>query len=242
MTITSIQNEKVKFWTGLKLKKNRDKHKCFLIEGDHLIAEAKKKNLIIETISLNDPTADYQVTKEIMAKISEQKSISSDIAVVKYIPNKEIIGNILILDDIQDPGNLGTLIRTSIAFNFPNIILSNNSVDLYNSKVIRATEGMIFQTNVIRTDLKDAINKLKEDNYTIIGTDVLKGKEIKNISAKNYAIILGNEGNGVNKEINDLSDYLVNIKMSKNIESLNVGIAGSILMYEVYNGRTNNSR
>ena len=101
---------------------------------------------------------------------------------------------------------------------------------------------MIFQTNVIRTDLKDAINKLKEDNYTIIGTDVLKGKEIKNISAKNYAIILGNEGNGVNKEINDLSDYLVNIKMSKNIESVNVGIAGSILMYEVYNGRTNNSR
>ena len=242
MTITSMQNEKVKFWTSLKLKKNRDKYKCFLIEGDHLITEALKKNLVIETISITDASADYLVTKEIMTKISDQKSISNNVAVVKYIPNKEITGNVIILDDIQDPGNLGTIIRSSIAFSFPNIIMSNNSVDLYNSKVIRATEGMIFQTNVIRTDLKDAIDKLKKDNYTIIGTDVTNGQDIKNITFSKVALILGNEGNGISKQINKLSDYLVNIKMNKNVESLNVGVAASILMYEVYNGRINNSR
>ena len=242
MTITSMQNEKVKLWTSLKLKKNRDKYKCFLIEGDHLITEALKKNLVIETISITDASADYLVTKEIMTKISDQKSISNNVAVVKYIPNKEITGNIIILDDIQDPGNLGTIIRSSVAFSFPNIIMSNNSVDLYNSKVIRATEGMIFQTNVIRTDLKDAIDKLKKDNYTIIGTDVTNGQDIKNITFSKVALILGNEGNGISKQINKLSDYLVNIKMNKNVESLNVGVAASILMYEVYNGRINNSR
>ena len=242
MTITSMQNEKVKFWTSLKLKKNRDKYKCFLIEGDHLITEALKKDLVIETISIDDTKANYLVTKEIMTKISEQKSISNKVAVVKYIPKKEITGNVIILDDIQDPGNLGTIIRSSIAFDFPNIIISKNSVDLYNPKVIRATEGMIFQTNVIRTDLKEAISSLKKDNYTIIGTDVTNGKTINSTTYSKIAIIFGNEGNGVREEINKLSDYLVNIKMNKNVESLNVGIAASILMYEVYNGRINNSR
>ena len=101
---------------------------------------------------------------------------------------------------------------------------------------------MIFQTNVIRTDLKDAIDKLKKDNYTIIGTDVTNGQDIKNITFSKVALILGNEGNGISKQINKLSDYLVNIKINKNVESLNVGVAASILMYEVYNGRINNSR
>lgn len=242
MKITSLNNDKVKYWTSLKLKKNRDNAKCFLIEGDHLIDEAQKRGLVLAKISTTDPTADYLVTKEIMAKISNQLSISNNAALVKYIPSQEIIGNVIILDNIQDPGNLGTLIRSAVAFDFPNIILSETSVDLYNPKVIRATEGMIFNVNVLRTNIIDAIGTLKNKGYTIISTDVSSGNNIKEITNKNIAIILGNEGSGVNPELKNISDYLVNINMNKSCESLNVGVAGSILMYEVYNGRTSNSR
>lgn len=242
MVITSVNNEKVKYWASLKLKKNRDKDKCFLIEGNHLIKEAKEKGLVISTISITDTNADFFVTREIMEKISEQKSISDNAALVKYIPAREINGNVLILDDIQDPGNLGTLIRSSIAFNFASIIISEESVDLYNSKVIRATEGMIFNINVIRTNLKKYIPRLKNMGYKIIASDVISGKDIKEIDNQNIALILGNEGSGIHKELKDMADEYVNIKMNNVCESLNVGVAGSILMYEVYNGRVNNSR
>ena len=242
MVITSVNNEKVKYWNSLKLKKNRDRDKCFLIEGDHLIKEAKEKGLVINTISINDNNADFLVTKEIMKKISDQKSISDNAAIVKYIPEQKISGNVLILDDIQDPGNLGTLIRSSIAFGFDNIILSDESVDLYNPKVIRATEGMIFNINVIRTNIIEYIPKLKEMGYKVLVSDVVSGKDIKDEICNNIALVLGNEGKGVHKNIKELCDELVNIKMDKACESLNVGVAGSILMHEVYNGRINNSR
>ena len=242
MTISSVNNEKVKYWASLKLKKNRDKDKCFLVEGNHLIKEAKEKGLVISTISISDNNADFLVTKEIMKKISDQKSISDNAAIVRYIPEQEIKGNVLILDDIQDPGNLGTLIRSSIAFGFSNIIMSEGSVDLYNPKVIRATEGMIFNVNVIRTNILKYIPRLKENGYKILVSDVIGGKDIKNEISNNIALVLGNEGKGVQKNIKDLGDEFINIKMNDACESLNVGVAGSILMYEVYNGRINNSR
>ena len=242
MTISSVNNEKVKYWASLKLKKNRDKDKCFLVEGNHLIKEAKEKGLVISTISISDNNADFLVTKEIMKKISDQKSISDNAAIVRYIPEQEIKGNVLILDDIQDPGNLGTLIRSSIAFGFDNIILSDESVDLYNPKVIRATEGMIFNVNVIRTNILKYIPRLKENGYKILVSDVIGGKDIKNEISNNIALVLGNEGKGVQKNIKDLGDEVINIKMNDACESLNVGVAGSILMYEVYNGRISNRR
>lgn len=233
MVITSVNNEKVKYWNSLKLKKNRDRDKCFLIEGDHLIKEAKEKGLVINTISINDNNADFLVTKEIMKKISDQKSISDNAAIVKYIPEQKISGNVLILDDIQDPGNLGTLIRSSIAFGFNNIILSDESVDLYNPKVIRATEGMIFHINVLRRNLLDFLPTLKGMNYKMVGTDVASGKDIRKLKKENIALVLGNEGNGISEDVKNLCDEFVNIKMSSNCESLNVGVAASILMYEV---------
>ena len=242
MTISSVNNEKVKYWASLKLKKNRDKDKCFLVEGNHLIKEAKEKGLVISTISINDNNADFLVTKEIMKKISDQKSISDNAAIVRYIPEQEIKGNVLILDDIQDPGNLGTLIRSSIAFGFSNIIMSEGSVDLYNPKVIRATEGMIFNINAIRTNIIEYIPKLKEMGYKILVSDVVDGNDIKNENGNNIALVLGNEGKGVHSDIKNLCDEVINIKMDNACESLNVGVAGSILMYEVYNGRINNSR
>ena len=223
MKITSLQNDKVKFWCSLQTKKGRDKNQCFLIEGDHLIKEAEKRNLIIETISINNEDCDYFVSKEIMKKISKQDSISNNIAVVKFLKEKEILGKVLILDNIQDPGNLGTIIRSAVAFGFETIILSDDSVDLYNSKVIRSTEGMIFNTNIIRKNLVSIIPVIKEKGYKLVGTDVKKGNDIRKLNSEKLAIVIGNEGNGIKKDILNMCDEVVTIKINSNCESLNAG-------------------
>lgn len=233
MNITSLQNEHVKYWNSLKEKKVRDKERRFFIEGDHLISEARKQNLVLETISTVDESADFLVTKEIMKKISSQATISENAAVVRFIPEDKISGNIIVLDGIQDPGNLGTIIRSCIAFGFTNIILGDTSVDLYNPKVIRATEGMIFHINVLRRNLLDFLPTLKGMDYKIVGTDVASGKDIRKLKKENIALVLGNEGNGISEDVKNLCDEFVNVKMSSNCESLNVGVAASILMYEV---------
>lgn len=235
MEITSLQNNKVKYWVSLKQKKQRDLDRVFLIEGNHLVDEALSLGIVKETISTKNKNADYFVTKEIMQKISSQKSISDIAAVCAFLPEAEIKGNILVLDGLQDPGNLGTLIRSSVAFNFETIILSDDSVDLYNDKVIRASEGMIFKSNILRRNLHQILPEIKGKGYKIIGTDVVKGKTFKEIlPEKKIAIVIGNEGNGMSDSVRNLCDEFTKIPMMSNCESLNAAIAGSILMYEAY--------
>lgn len=232
MEIKSLQNSKVKYWVSLNNKKNRDRDRVFIVEGDHLLKEAKNKNLLLETISTIDPFKDYFVTKEIMAKISNQKSISPEIGICKYLPEQEIKGNVLILDRLQDPGNLGTIIRSAVAFNFETIILSDDSVDLYNDKVIRASEGMLFHINIKRANIEAIIPLLKEKGYKVIGSVVSQNKNI--LPKENVALVIGNEGKGISPKIKEFCDSFVHIPMEPNCESLNAGVAASILMYEVY--------
>ena len=233
MKVTSIHNDNVKYWVSLKNKKIRDKERKFIVEGDHLIEEARKNNLIEYIISCVDENADFYVTKEIMEKISDQKSISYNAAVVKFIPEDSVNGNVIILDNLQDPGNLGTIIRSSVAFNIDTIIISDTSVDLYNPKVVRSTEGMIFNLNIIRRNLEGIIPVLKNFGYKIVGTDVNEGIDVRNISKENVAIIIGNEGNGMSENVKEMCDEFINIKINKSCESLNAGVAASIIMYEV---------
>ena len=233
MKVTSIHNDNVKYWVSLKNKKIRDKERKFIVEGDHLIEEARKNNLIEYIISCVDENADFYVTKEIMEKISDQKSISYNAAVVKFIPEDSVNGNVIILDNLQDPGNLGTIIRSSVAFNIDTIIISDTSVDLYNPKVVRSTEGMIFNLNIIRRNLEEVIPVLKNLGYEIVGTDVNEGIDVRNISKENVAIVIGNEGSGMSDSVRNLCDEFINIKINKSCESLNAGVAASIIMYEV---------
>ena len=221
MKITSMHNDLVKYWVSLKTKKVRDKERKFIVEGDHLINEARKNNLIEYIISCVDENADYFVTKEIMEKISDQQSISYNIAVVNFIPEDSINGNVLILDNLQDPGNLGTIIRSATAFNINTIILSDDCVDFYNPKVVRATEGMIFNLNILRRNLNEIIPTLKNIGYKVIGTDVKKGIDVRNIKKENIAIVIGNEGSGMKDEIKNMCDEFINIKMMDTCESLN---------------------
>lgn len=238
MKIESLQNTKVKEWLKLKEKKYRDRTNLFLIEGDHLIKEAQKKGVIKEVITTDESydgnLPHFEVTGQIMKKLSEQMSSTKIMAVCEKWDTQEIKGNICILDNLQDPGNLGTIIRSALALGIDTIILSHDSVDLYNEKVIRASEGMIFHLNFIRSDLKDIFPKLKELNYAIYGTNVLKGTDLKNIHfADKRAIIIGNEGNGMKKEWERYCDTLINIPLNKKCESLNAGVAASIIFYEM---------
>ncbi len=237
--ITSPSNSKVKYWSSLLQKKYRDSEGVYLVEGEHLVLEAIRKNLVVEIIACEDFKINYlgdiyYVTYDILKKISKVETPQKVMAVVR---KKEfsIIGNkILLLDRIQDPGNLGTIIRSAVAFNVDTIILSEDSVDLYNEKVIRSTEGMLFNLNILRKDLKTFIPKLKEDNYKIVGTRLTSGMKVKDyIFPKRIALVMGNEGNGISSEVLSLCDDFVYIPMNESCESLNVGVAASILMYEM---------
>lgn len=241
MTITSLNNPTIKEISKLKNKKYRDLTNTYLVEGDHLVEEAYKNNLLIKIILLEDTICNYDiekiyVTKEVMKKLTELDTPNKIIGIVKKNTPLPIGNKILILDNIQDPGNLGTIIRSSVAFDIDTIVLSPNTVDIYNPKVIRSTQGMIFYTNIITLELKEFINEIKTKNYTIFGTNVRNGKNIKEITLpEKFALVLGNEGQGVSKEIESLCDDNIYIKMSSKCESLNVSVATSILLYEVYN-------
>lgn len=239
MLYSSIDNQKIKDIKKLQVKKYRDKMGLFLVEGEHLVIEAYKTGNLVELLLEEneifpiDVKTSY-VTNNILKYISELDTAPKMIGICKKIETDIVGKKILALDDIQDPGNLGTIIRSCVAFNIDNLVLSNECVDLYNSKVIRSTQGMIFNINIIRDDLKKVINKLKDNNYTIYGTNVNNGIDVKDVkNSDKYAIILGNEGNGISDEINALVDKNIYIKMNENCESLNVAVSGSIILYEL---------
>ncbi len=237
MYIESLNNSHVKEWLKLKTKKYRDQECLFLIEGEHLIEEAQKKNCLKEIIS-QDPNlkADYYVSPVIMKKICSQESSPSRMAVCFKIPEQPLQNKILVLDGIQDPGNLGTIIRSAVAFAFDTIVLSNDTVDLYNEKVIRSSEGMLFHINIIRTDLIPFL-KQEQNTYTIFGTDVHRGQAIRKLQMPpNFMLVIGNEGKGIKPEIKELCHQFINLPMTKNCESLNAAVAASILMYECFEG------
>ncbi len=235
--ITSLNNEKIKIYLKLKNKKYRDQEKLFLIEGEHLVKEALKNHVLVDLLVMEDTDIDFNykiVSKEIITKLSSLESIPKMIGVCKFLDRKDITGNkVLLLDNIQDPGNLGTIIRSSLAFNFKDIVLSLNSVDLYNEKVIRATQGMLFKVNIMRSDLTGVINDLKKKDYLILGTNVRDGIDAKDIKNNKIGLIMGNEGQGVSPEISMLCDKNLYIKMNNEVESLNVAVATSILEYEL---------
>ena len=241
MLITSLDNDKIKGYIKLKDKKYRKKTKKFIVEGMHLVLEAYKKGIIEELIlekdvvlPINLPTV--YVTNEIINKISDMESTSNVMALCNMMDNEIVGEKILMLDDLQDPGNLGTIIRSAVAFNVDTIVLSPNTVDIYNPKVIRATQGMMFHTNIVIKDLSEVIKTFKEQEIPIYGTRVDYGEDVRTLKEKDrtkYCLIMGNEGNGVRREILDMCDSYLYIEMNEVVESLNVGVATSIILYEL---------
>lgn len=238
MAIESKENKKIKYLNKLRTIKFMQEEKKFIVEGKHLVQEALNANVLLETYSTSE--VDYGVLNNlvsplIMKHISNLSSSSNVVGICKFIPEASDLGDkIIILDNVQDPGNLGTIIRSAKAFNIDTVVLGLNSVKKYNEKVIRAAQGMLFKVNVISRKLNDLIPYLLENGYKLYGTDVNEGVSLDNadLSGK-VAVVMGNEGNGISYELKEILKENIYIKTNEDCESLNVAVAASIIMYEV---------
>ena len=240
MLITSVNNDKIKELVKLKDKKYRDINDLFFVEGKDLCDIAYEKGLLREIYVMDGYDNIYDgipctyISLDVMKKISDMESVSEYYGVCSKIVENGIGNRLLVLDNIQDPGNLGTIIRSAVAFNFDTIVLSRNMVDLYNPKVVRSTKGMLFNINIIVRDLVPFLNEL--DDYMIYGTDVIDGVNIKNENIPfKIAIVIGNEGKGISTEVRECCQKFLYIGMNNKCESLNAGVSASIIMYEVDN-------
>ncbi len=243
MVVTSLENERVKRFCKLQKRKYREEYKEYIVEGEHLVLEAYKSGVIKELLVMEGCEAVVPAlninyySKEVMKKISSMDTPPTVMALCDKRENNELKGNkILILDGIQDPGNLGTIIRSALAFGIETIVLDENTVDLYNPKVLRATQGMFFHINIITINGVEVINTLRSKGFAVYGTNVDMGEDVRTLKAaekERFALVMGNEGNGVRKEISKLCTKDLYISMNECVESLNVAIATSILLYEL---------
>lgn len=241
MIIDSLENKKIKEYLKLHHKKYRDRNKMFIVEEEHLILEAINTSSLITLIILEN-TNDYNfdnviyVSPKVMDKLSQNKSKVNCIGICK-IPNVTInnYNRVVILDKIGDPANMGAIIRNAVCFGYDQIIVSNDSVDVYNEKSIRASQGAIFKINIIRSELIDEINKLKALGFMLIGTTLTNSIEINELEVNSkMAFVFGNEGSGINGDIIKELDINVRIPLV-NFDSLNVSCASAIVM-NLYNG------
>lgn len=237
--INSKENPKIKDVVKLSRQSERIKRQEFVIEGFHLLEMALKTGLVKSVFVLKEikeipfEIEQYIVSKDIMRKISTEVSPQGVVAVCKFLPKNitSFSNKVLYLDGVSDPGNLGTLLRTALAFSYKTVILSENTCSIYNQKVIQSSQGAIFNLNVISDD-GNIIDLLKLKQYQIISTEINGSELLSKIKAENkHVLVLGNEAHGVSKNILNKSDLRVRININE-IESLNVAIAGAITMYE----------
>lgn len=259
MIIESSNNSKIKYIRKLEQKKYRYKEQKYLIEGVRIIDHALDINADIEMILFSTKVFDvnggkqlikriysenidyYQVDEHVFEEVSNTYNSQGVIAIVNIqslmdeINYKGLSNKILFINQIQDPGNLGTIIRTADSAGFNDIIITKGTVDPYNDKVIRATMGSVLNVNIyFIEDNNKVLNDLKTEGYQVIAT-ALDGQKQYNTVEYNQKIVLcvGNEGNGLAPEVIDHATIKVNIPIFGSAESLNVGVASGIMMYKI---------
>lgn len=247
MLITSKDNSKIKEIKKLKEKKYRKT--AFIVEGIKMLKEAISEKAEIDTIIIREDTElDFKldselekkvihVTKNVFETISDVVSPQGVLVVInKKIDDNKISKHadyILALDGIQDPGNLGTIIRTADSANIKQILVSKDTVDSYSPKVVRSTMGSIYRVKIIECeDLAKTLKSLQTTGFEIVTTDLHTDKSIYDMNYNKKIVVIGNEANGVTPEIKELSNYRVKIPMLGKTESLNAAVATGIMIYE----------
>lgn len=253
-TITSKDNELIKHIRKLKDKKYRDESNEYIVEGVKLVEEAVKENAKIKQIIVcEDTTRTYEIPTHIMLEIARYECISvSDkiFNIITQVTNPQGIMAIIeknaqdaqidytqdiivVLDDVQDPGNLGTILRTVDSIGLNQIIVSKGTVDAFNSKVVRSTMGAIFRIKIIEVEnLAQAIKEMRKHHFKLMVTSLQTKNSIYDIDFNKKIIVIGNEANGVSKEIQDMADEKAKIPMLGRTESLNASVAAGVVMYE----------
>lgn len=252
--ITSKDNETIKNIKKLKDKKFRDEAGVYVIEGIKMIKEAIEEKTSIKKIVICEECLKagdleqkilYEIAKydciyvnsKVYNSLTDVVAPQGILAVIAK-PNKDTKINydqdiILALDGIQDPGNLGTILRTADSVNLKQILVTKNTADAYNPKVVRSTMGAILRIKIIETeDLAKTLKEAKKNKFKIVATSLDTNDSIYDISYNKKVIVIGNEANGVSKEIQELADNRVKIPMLGKTESLNASVATGIMLYE----------
>ncbi|MDQ1144804.1 TrmH family RNA methyltransferase [Bacillus sp. SORGH_AS 510] len=246
--IESVNNPKVKQWKKLLTKKERDKTESFIVEGFHLVEEALKQGeqvleiIVSEKVGLPprwdvNSTPVTLVTEEISDLLTETEAPQGIYAVCR-MPSKRMEAQteegqtFLMIDAVQDPGNLGTMIRTADAAGIDAVIVGRGSVDIYNSKVLRAAQGSHFHLPILRAELHEWVDKLQEKNIPVYGTALEGAAVYTEISGgESFGLIVGNEGSGVGKDLLSATTKNLFIPIFGKSESLNVAVATGVLLY-----------
>ena len=248
--INSLTNFRVKQWLKLADKFTRDKRKLFLAYGFHSVVEAQKAGLLEEVICTSKPeelkqtlkknclSGDFelpvfQVTQGVMEKLSVMAAPPKIIGVAKQKTSESIHGNVVFVNAVHHPGNLGTIIRNCVAFGVETVVIES-SVDPYSHKVVQSSQGMIFHVNIVKSPIREKALELRETGYQIIGTDVARGTNLcEFVPRKKWGLVLGNESEGVGSELLGFCDENIKIEMDAKCESLNVGVAAGIVLYHL---------
>ncbi|QGZ97325.1 RNA methyltransferase [Mycoplasma sp. NEAQ87857] len=238
MILTSKQNSKIKELSKLKETKYRKLTNEFLIEGYHLVEEAIKKDIVLEIFEANESLKypdSIQVSQDIIKKLSSTKTPQPIVARCKKMQANNKLNKVLALNNVQDPGNIGTMIRLAYAFGFDTVVVENT--DIYNSKIIRSSQGAFFNLNLIETkDLASYLISLKTKGFKVYSTILdLNAKKLNDVAFEKEQIIvvMGNEGQGISDTVKQLSD--VNLYIPIEFESLNVACAAAIILNKIKN-------
>jgi RNA methyltransferase, TrmH family len=251
--IESESNASIKQWKKLHTKKEREKTRTFLLEGPHLIEEAiqsgaKLQHVIIEENFqmkeewLKQKFAFWSVPSKLMKQLSETEKPQGIIAVCEMMGYQEGLlkkeGRYLLIDGIQDPGNLGTIIRTADSAGLDAVFLGEGTADLYNGKTVRSTQGSLFHLPCLKADLMEIVKKCKESDIPVLSTSLQEAVDMREApNVKGFALIVGNEGAGVQEFLQKESTMNVKIPIFGQAESLNVSVATGILLYELQRNR-----
>ena len=244
-SITSMKNPKVVFFRSLKERKGRDTSGCFLAEGRKMTAEALSSGFPPEAILLREgepapadlPSAVpvYLLAANVFDSVCEAKTPQGIAAVVRITPRPADGPRLIALDQVQDPGNVGTILRTADAAGFTGALLGPGCADVFSPKVLRATMGSIFRMGLSFPDsLPDALSALRTDGFSILSSQ-LDGDPFyqrKNVSER-FVLIIGNEGNGVSPAVQAQATHRLRLPMRGGAESLNAAVAAGIMMYDL---------
>jgi RNA methyltransferase, TrmH family len=245
MMIQSQHNPRFKLWLKLQHAKYRKLHGLFLVEGAHLVQEALKQGyvesvLIRESTIFDTSTESFELTHQLMDMLCVTQSKENVVAVCKIKQYElQLFKRTLICDRIQDLGNLGSLIRSAVAFGFDAVICSHEGADPHQDKVIRATQGAYFHVPIIRTKLLSYVENIKQHQIPVIGTGLEQATLMDDFKpSSQFALILGHEGQGVSSDLLARCDVVLKID-APHFESLNVAVAGGILMHHLVKQVTN---
>lgn len=249
MKLSSRDNKLIKLAKKLHNKKDRKENNLFIIEGEKLIRDAIQSGVVISTLFVKDSVSNsfsnkidtYEISEDFMSYISTTDSPPPYLAIAKISQKIIELNNckfVLVLNDLQDPGNLGTILRSAEASGVDLVVASKSTTDIYNSKVIRSAMGSVFRVPFKYVDsIDEFLSDLSKQNFKIVMTSPHAKSSFYELDYSNkIALFIGNEGQGLRKDFID-KFYSVKIPMMGEIESLNTSIATSIILYEVLKQR-----